>query len=415
MRRVVVTGLGLISPLGCSKETVWDSLRAGRQCIAPVSVFDASPFRAGLAAELRDFDPSRWFPPHRLKRLDRFAQFAVASALEAWTDAGFPMRGSEDPLRSDVGISCGSALGGFSQAEAHHVRFLQRGAGAIPPALGFQVFGGAGHSQIAIQLGISGYATTNANSCASGTAAIGEAWRAVREGLCDVALAVGADAPLAPLTFGAFDAIHTMDPRGYYSFDKRRAGFVMGEGGACLICESLEHALARRATIYCEIAGYALTNDAYHMTSTRPDHGTVLDCVRKAMRSAEVGAEDIDWVNAHASGTQMNDAMETAVLHEIMGSRAKDIIVSGTKPYHGHGLGAAGAMETAIACLVFQRGWIPGVPPIIEPDPVCDLFYGDAGGCSLFPRSVLKLSFGFGGINAALILRALEGDGSRKN
>lgn len=399
--RVVVTGLGGILPIGEGRAALMAALREGRSGIGALTRFDAGPFRVKLAAQVEGFEPTRWIARHRLKRMDRCAQFAVAACRLGFEDAGLDVRGGV--LRERWGVSCGTALGGFSQAEAQHERFLKEGLGAVTPSLALQVFGAAAHSQIAIEFGLTGYSITNSNSCAAGAVAVGEAFRAIREGRCDVIVAVGAEAPLAPLTFGAFELLDTMCPEGMFPFDTRRGGFVMGEGAAALVCESLSHAEARGAKPIAEILGYALNNDAYHMSSPRPDRGTIAACMRAALSSAGVAPEEVGYVNAHASGTRLNDATECAAIRDVFGAHADALAVSGTKPAHGHSLGAAGAVESLICCLALHEGWLPPTLSLEHQDPECGLYCIPRVGVERRVERVLKNSFGFGGINACLV------------
>lgn len=397
----MVTGAGAILPIGGDRASLMAALREGRSGIAPLTRFDAEPFRVRLAAQVEGFEATRWIAPHRLKRMDRCAQFAVAACRMGFQDAGLDVGGGD--LHPRWGVSCGTALGGFSQAEAQHAKFLSRGLGAVTRSLALQVFGAAAHSQIAIEFGLTGYSITNSNSCAAGAVAVGEAFRAIREGRCDVMVAVGAEAPLAPLTFGAFELLDTMCPEGMFPFDVRRGGFVMGEGAAALVCESLSHARARGARPIAEILGYALNNDAYHMSSPRPDRGTIAACMRGALASAGVAPDEVGYVNAHASGTRLNDATECGAIRDVFGEHAGNLAVSGTKPAHGHSLGAAGAAESLICCLALQEGWLPPTLNLEQQDPECDLYCIPRVGVARRVERVLKNSFGFGGINACLV------------
>lgn len=398
---VVVTGLGAVLPIGGDRAALMAALREGRSGIGPLTRFDSGPFRVKLAAQVEGFDASQWVARHRLKRMDRCAQFAVVACKRAFGDAGLAV--DDGALRPRWGVSCGTALGGFSQAEAQHRRFLEGGLGAVTPSLALQVFGAATHSQIAIEFGLTGYSTTNSNSCAAGAVAVGEAFRAIREGFCDVMVAVGSEAPLAPLTFGAFELLDTMCPEGLFPFDLRRGGFVMGEGAAALVCESQSHAESRGAEPIARILGYALNNDAYHMSSPRPDRGTIAACMRDALASAGVAPDEIGYVNAHASGTKLNDATECAAIRDVFGAHAERLAVSGTKPAHGHSLGAAGATESLICCLALREGWLPPTLNLERQDPECDLFCIPGSGIERRVDRVLKNAFGFGGINACLV------------
>lgn len=352
------------------------------------------------------------FPPRRLKRMDRCSQFAVASALLALEDARLPWSKTKPQAR--VGVSFGSALGGIAQAEHEHVRFLAKGPHAINPSLALQIFGGAAHSNIALECGFRGPGTTNANSCASGVIAVGEALRYIREDRADVMIAGGAEAPLAPLTFSAFDTIKTLsrwrgEPRlAYRPFDLHRDGFVMGEGAASLVLEEYGHALRRGAPIYAEVCGYGLSNEAYHMTSPLPSGESVTACMRESLATAGMDPCEVDYINAHASSTQLNDANETACIKAVFGTHARELAVSGTKPFTAHPLGATGAIETVVCALALAEGYIPPTLHYQTPDPKCDLDIVPNEGRENPLRTALNNAFGFGGINASVALRRVE-------
>ena len=409
MKRAVITGLGPITCVGVGKEAFWNGLRAQKSGIARLTAFDSSEYNAHHAGEVRDFDPAHFFPPHRLKRLDRYAQFSVASARLALEDAGL-VYSPEDP-QPRVGVSYGTALGGIAGAEFQHAHFLKKGTRGVNQTLALQVFGGSAHTNIAIEYGLRGVGTTNSNSCASGTVAVGEALRYIRDGWADVIVAGGAEAPLSPLTFSAFAIIKTMSQwegepaaRACRPFDRTRDGFVMGEGAAALIIEEYEHAKARGAHMYAEVLGYSLNNDAYHMTSPLPDGAGAIAAMRDALADARLRPEEIDAVNAHASSTQVNDSTETMSIKAVFGEHAYKIPVSGTKAYHAHPLGATGAIETAVAALTLDRGWMPPTLHRDEADPACDLDVVPNEGREVGVRRILSNSFGFGGINSCLVL-----------
>jgi len=411
-RRAVITGIGPITCIGTGKESFWRGILAERSGISLITGFDTSQFRARCGGEIRDWDGAAIFPPNRLKRLDRYAQFSVASALMALEDAGLPW--SREKPQADVGVSFGTALGGVANAEAEHQRFLKKGVRGVNPTLALQVFGGSAHSNIAIEFGFRGVGTTNSNSCASGTVAVGEALRYIRDGMADVMIAGGAEAPLSPLTYGAFDFIKTMsrwqgDPAlACRPFDRLRDGFVMGEGAASLVIEELEHARRRGAHIYAEVLGYALNNEAYHMTSPLPGGEVVLKCMKDALRDAGVEPGQIDYINAHASSTQLNDANESACIRALFGDHAGRLAVSGTKAYTAHPLGATGAIEAALCALALERGYIPPTLNWQEPDPACDLdVVPNHGRCQPL-QYVMSNAFGFGGINSCAILGRME-------
>ena len=407
-RRVAITGIGCITPIGTGVEGLWRGLRAERSAVGPATRFDASIFRSQCAAQVAEFDPTTYIDAKRVKRLDRFSQFAVSSAYLALADGGLDLAGTD---RERVGAMMGTALGGVGYAEEQAARFQQGGLRAVDATLALAVFGGSASCNMAIEFGVSGPNSTNAMSCASGSMAIGEAFRQIRDGYADVMLAGGSEAPLATLCFGAFALIRAMSTRnddpGSASrpFDRDRDGFVMGEGAAVLLLESWEHATTRGARIYAELAGYGTTNDAHHMTAPLPDGAQAARCMRQALRDASVSVEDISYINAHGSSTPLNDPTETHAIKQVFGDQAYRVPISSTKGYYGHALGASGAFEAAISALTLQRGWIPPTLGLSTPDPACDLDYVPGTGRDLQLSVVLSNSFGFGGINAALVLR----------
>lgn len=407
-RRAVITGLGPITCIGIGREAFWQGILAEKSGVSLVTCFDTGDLRARHGGEIRDWDPREFFPPHRLKRLDRYAQFSVASAILALRDAGIDW--SKEKPDARTGVSFGTALGGISNAETEHTRFLHKGSRGVNQTLALQVFGGSAHSNIAIECGFRGVGTTNSNSCASGTVAVGEALRYIRDGMADVMIAGAAEAPLSPLTYNAFDMIKTMsrhdgDPSAACRpFDLERDGFVMGEGAASLVIEEYEHARARGAHIYAEVLGYSLNNEAYHMTSPLPGGEAVTDCMRQALTDAGVAPEQIDYINAHASSTQLNDANESACIKAVFGAHATKVAVSGTKAYTAHPLGATGAIETAICALAIEHDFIPPTLGWKTPDPECDLDIVPNRGRKQPVRYALNNSFGFGGINSCLVL-----------
>jgi 3-oxoacyl-[acyl-carrier-protein] synthase II len=407
-RRAVITGIGPITCIGTGKDEFWRGILAEKSGIQRITGFDTTAFHAHCGGEIRDWIPEDHFPPHRLKRLDRYAQFSVASARMALDDAGLPY--SRDLPQDRVGVSFGTALGGIANAEDQHAHFLKKGTRGVKQTLALQVFGGSAHSNIAIEFGFRGVGTTNSNSCASGTVAVGEALRYIRDDFADVVIAGGAEAPLSPLTFGAFAIIktmsqHTGDPaEACRPFDHARDGFVMGEGGASLVIEELEHARARGAHIYAEVLGYSLNNDAFHMTSPLPGGESCIRAMHDALSDAAVAPEQIGYVNAHASSTQLNDSTETMALKQVFGDHAQRLAISGTKPFTAHPLGATGAIEVAICALALDQQWIPPTLNRDNPDPACDLDVVPNHGRAAHFDHVLSNSFGFGGINSCVIL-----------
>ncbi len=409
-RRVVVTGLGPITAIGIGKEQLWAGLRREESGIGSITRFDPSQFNSHLAGEITDFDPTAHMESRRARRLDRFSQFAVAASRLAVEDAGLPV----ETLNAErAAVQVGSALGGIANAEKQCGNFLAKGVRAVEPRIALTTFAGAASCNIAIEFGFTGPNATNAMSCASGTMAVGEAWRLIREGVVDVALAGGVEAPLSPLSFGAFAIIRAMstrndDPkRACRPFDRARDGFVMGEGACILVLEDEQHAMARGADIYGVVEGYGTTSDAYHMTKPLSDGSQAARAMKLALRHASASSKSIDYINAHASATSLNDASETKAIHTVFGEHARSIPVSGTKPYHAHSLGASGAIEAAVCCLAIQRGWIPPTLNLDDPDDGCDLDYVPHKGRDIKLKKVLSNSFGFGGINASLVFGAV--------
>ena len=408
-RRVVVTGIGAITPIGVTGRELWDGVRAERSAVRSLTRFDPSIFRSHMAAEVSDFVASDHLESKRAKRLDRFGHFSVVAAKQALDDAGIDLA-SED--RDRIGSMMGSALGGVAFAEDQLGGFLTQGLRAVEPMLALTVFGGASSCNIAIEFGVRGPNSTNAMSCASGTIAVGDAFRQIRDGYADVMISGGAEAPLSPLCYGAFALIRAMSTRnddpGSASrpFDRDRDGFVMGEGSAVLILEERDRAIARGAQIYAEILGYGLTNDAHHMTAPLPDGSQAARSISLALQDAAITAGEIGYVNAHGSSTPLNDPTETLAIKRSLGDHAYRIPVSSTKGYYGHALGASGAIEAAICALALKHRWVPPTVNLRTPDESCDLDYVPATGRAAEFEFVLSNSFGFGGINAALVMRS---------
>ncbi len=409
-RRVVITGIGVVTPIGTAAAGLWAGLESRTSAVRTITRFDPAPFRSHMAAEIPDFRPQDHLDAKRAKRLDRFSQLAVTSARLALADAEISPS-QEDPDR--IGTMMGSALGGVAFGESQVPRYLAEGPRGLDPSLALAVFCGAASCNIAIEFGFTGPNATNAMSCASGTIAVGEAFHVVRDGRADVMLAGGAEAPLAPLTFAAFSIIRAMstrndDPaRASRPFDAGRDGFVMGEGAAVLVLEERGRAVARGARIYAEVVGHAYTNDAYHMTAPRPDGRQAARAMQLALADGAVTPAEVGYINAHGSSTPLNDSTETKAIKQVFGDHAYRLSVSGTKGYYGHALGASGAIEAAICALALERGWLPPTINLERPDPNCDLdcLPGSGGGRTASPAAVVSNSFGFGGINAALVLR----------
>ena len=416
-RRVWITGIGLVTPIGTGVDAFRAGLREGRSTVKRIDRFDPSPFRSQVAAQVDDFDPLAWMPPKTARQLDRFSQFGMVAGRLALDDARLVpgADGAASPER--IGIYLGSALGGIAYAEEQHTRYLEKGIRQVAPNLALAVFGGAAPANLGIALDVRGPILSTANSCASGAVALGEALGDLREGRVDAAIAGGVEIPLSPLAFGAFDIIralsagHNDDPEcAARPFDIGRDGFVMGEGAALLVLEDAETAERRGAAPYAELLGYGATSDAHHMVQPRADG-------REAARAASIALEDggtapdaIDYVNAHASSTPIGDVAEARAIVTTLGERAATVPVSGTKALYGHPLGASGAIEAAICAMAIRDGWAPASVNLVEPDPEsAGLLPGllRAGRAGTY-RRVLSTSFGFGGLNAALVLGAID-------
>lgn len=407
-RRVAVTGIGAVTPIGHGADDLWKGVLANRSAVRAIDRFDASAFPSRIAAQIDDFDPADHFDARRARRLDRFSQLSVAAARMAAAGAGWTDRARTD---GRTGIWIGSALGGVAFGEEQHDAYVTQGMGAVAPTLATAVFGGAGASNTAIDLGIHGPAVGNANSCASGAMAIGQAFHAIRAGIVDAALAGGAEAPLAPLTFGAFAMIRVLstnnaDPAGASRpFDATRDGFVMGEGSAVLALEEWGRATSRKAQILGEVVGFGASTDAHHLTAPLPSGRVAAAAITTALADARLEPAEIGYVNAHASSTPLNEEAEARALHRALGSHAADVPVSGTKGLYGHALGASGAIEAAITVLALCHGLLPGTCNLRELDPGLDLNV-QRDPLALRPEAALSTSFGFGGMNAALIFRS---------
>ncbi|MFW6078562.1 MAG: beta-ketoacyl-ACP synthase II [Gemmatimonadota bacterium] len=406
--RVAITGLGPITAAGIGVDDFWAGLRAERSPIRAITRFDASPWRSRIAAEVDTFEPEIFMDRRTARRMDRFAQFSIAATRLALDDAGLD-HADLDPDR--VGVQMGSALGGTAYAEEQVQRLAQNGIRAVDPRVALTTFCGAASCSVAIEFGFTGPNATNAMSCASGTIAIGEALRLIRDRRVDIAIAGGIEAPLAPLCFGAFALIRAMSTRNdepdraCRPFDRDRDGFIMGEGACALVLERLEDAQRRGARIYAELDGYGTTNDAHHMAAPRPDGAQAARAMRLALEYAGARPRDVDYISPHGSSTPLNDTTESDAIKQVLGDHAYRIPVSATKPYHAHALGASGAIEAAICCLAAERGWIPPTLNHEHSDDGCDLDYVPRHGRHYRPDVMLSNSFGFGGINASILLR----------
>jgi 3-oxoacyl-[acyl-carrier-protein] synthase II len=404
---VAITGIGVISAIGIGREAFFAGLRRCESPVRRVRRFDPSPFASQIAAEVQDFNPLEFMGSKAARRLDRFSQFCLAASELAVLDAGLTV---EEIDRERTGVYIGSALGGVAFGETEHQNYDTRGLHAVNPLLALGVFGGAGPSNVSLELGLHGPCLANANGCAAGAVAIREAYQMIAAGLADRMIAGGAEAPLAPLTFGAFTLIRALSTtnatpeRACRPFHRRRDGFVMGEGAALLMLEELEAAGQRGAHIYAEVLGSGLTSDGYHMTAPLPSGAQMARAIRMAVDDAGIKPGEIDYVNAHASSTPLNDKTETLALRLALGEQqAAAVRVSGTKPYHGHALGASGALEGAVCALAIDRSYVPPTLSLDEPDELCRLNHVTGEGESVALDLVLSNTSGFGGTNVALV------------
>ena len=408
--RVVITGIGAITPIGTGAEALWQGVLDGRSAVRTITRFDASHFSSQVAAEI-DFVPTDHLPAKQARRMDRYSQFALVAAKMALEDAGIA---PEHAAKSGAGVYTGSALAGVAFAEEQHEAYLTKGPGSVNPMLALSVFGGAASSNITIEMGFTGPSLANGNSCAAGMIAIGEAAKLIREGRTPLMLAGGAEAPLSPLTFGAFTMIRVLSTRNddpataSRPFDKNRDGFVIAEGSAMLVLESLEHAQMRGAHIYAEVMGFGTSSDGHHMTAPHPEGIHAARAMSEALLDSGLTPDDIGYVNAHGSSTTLNDSTECRAIRLALGDRAERIPVSGTKGQHGHALGATGAMETAICAMALERGHLPGTANLANRDEACDLDIIPPGGRDEQVNYLMTNAFGFGGINASIALGAVH-------
>jgi 3-oxoacyl-[acyl-carrier-protein] synthase II len=408
-RQVVITGIGAVTPIGSGTHGLWEGLRRGEPAGRSITRFDPAALRTKIAAEIDGFDPLEYMDTKKARRLDLFSQLSVAACRQALADAELASEHSGHALGS-AAVYLGSALGGVPVSEVEHERYVKKGLRAVSPMLALSVFGGAGPTNVAMEFGIRGPAMGNSNSCASGATAIGEAFRLIKAGGADVALAGGVEAPIAPLTISAFALIRATSTRNdeprvaSRPFDRARDGFLMSEGGAMLVLEELEHAQLRGVQPYAELLGYGATNDAYHMTAPRPSGEEAAQAMRLALAEAGLVPEEIGYLNAHATSTPLGDAAEALAIHLTFGEHAERLPVSGTKGLLGHALGASGAIEAAITALALDRSWLPPTANLEEPDPESPLCYVPTPGTEASVDAALTNSFGFGGFNVSLAL-----------
>ena len=408
MKRIVVTGVGAITPIGDTVDATWDSMMHGRGGIARITRFDPSPYESQMAGEVKDFDPTKYMDRKDARRTDRFAQLAVAAASQALTDSKLEI--SKEAER--VGVSIATGVGGLETLVEQVLLMEKRGPSRLSPFLVPMLMANAGSAQVSMQFGLKGPNLTHVSACASSAHAIGECASIIDRGQADVMVAGGAEAAVLPLAIGAFSTMHAMSRRNddpehaSRPFDKDRDGFTLSEGGAVVVLEEREHALARGAHIYGELVGYGATADAYHITSPSPEGEGNARSMRMALAGAKLEPTAIDYINAHGTSTQPNDREETAAIKQVFGEHAYKLLVSSTKSMTGHLLGAAGALE-AIACLFALRdGCIPPTINYTTPDPALDLDYVPNTPRPKAIKTALSNSMGFGGHNATLIFTA---------
>jgi 3-oxoacyl-[acyl-carrier-protein] synthase II len=410
-RRVVITGLGLTTPLGVGLDNVWERIVAGESGVGPITRFDASAHDTRIAAEVRDFRAEDFISGKELRRMDLFIQYAIAATRIAMQDAGLDMA-KEDAER--VGVIVGTGLGGLPTLEKYHSILLERGPGRISPFFIPMLIANEAPGNIAIQFGIKGPNLSIVTACATGAHSIGDAYRVIQYGDADVMVAGGTEANLTPLTVGGFNALKALSLRNdapekaSRPFDKDRDGFVIGEGAGIVILEEIERAKARGARIYAEVAGYGYNGDAYHITAPCPDGDGSIRCMKMALRDAGVAPDAVDYINAHGTSTDLNDSSETLAIKKVFGERAYAIPVSSTKSMIGHLLGAAGAVEAIFTVLSIRDQVCPPTINYEHPDPECDLDYVPNTARKHKIDFAISNSFGFGGTNAVLAFKRHE-------
>ena len=410
MRRVVVTGMGAITPIGLSVDEFWKSVKAGTVGIDTITHFDATDYKAKLAAEVKDFDAKNYMDFKSAKRMERFSQFAVAAAKEAIEDAGLDIA-KEDAYR--IGTSIGSGIGSLEAMEREHKRLLDKGPSRINPLLVPLMITNMAAGNVSIQYGLKGKSINVVTACATGTNSIGEAYRSIQSNEADIFVAGGTESSITPIGIGGFAALTALstatDPlRASIPFDRNRNGFVMGEGAGVVVLEELNHALKRGAKIYAEITGYGCSSDAYHITSPQEDGEGAARAMENAMQEAEVNPSDIDYINAHGTSTHHNDLFETRAIRLVFGAHAENVQINSTKSMIGHLLGAAGGVEAIVCVKSIQDGFVHRTAGTKETDPECDLHYTIGGPVEKKITYAMSDSLGFGGHNAVLVFKAFD-------
>jgi len=410
-RRVVVTGIGMVSPLGIGNEPTWQGLIEGRSGVGRITKFDATNYACQIAGEVRGFEPEAWIEKKEVKKSDTFIHYAIAAAQIAVDDAKLDYK-SEDSDR--FGVIIGSGIGGLPLIEEMHTKLMERGPSRISPFFipGLIVNLAAGH--VSIRFGCHGPSSAPATACATGAHAIGDAFKIIQRDDADLMFAGGSEAVITPLAVGGFAAMRALSTRNdepqraSRPWDLNRDGFVIGEGAGIMLLEERAHALARDAKIYCEITGYGMSSDAYHISSPSEDGGGMIRVMQRALKDASLAPKDIDYINAHGTSTPIGDRTETVAIKGVFGEQAYKVPVSSTKSMTGHLLGAAGGLESAICALVITTGILPPTINYETPDPQCDLDYVPNKARQKKVRHVLSNSFGFGGTNATLLFSAHE-------
>ncbi|MFH0809846.1 MAG: beta-ketoacyl-ACP synthase II [Pseudomonadota bacterium] len=411
-RRVVVTGLGVLSPLGIGLEANWEALCAGRSGIGPITRFDASAMTSRVAGEVKGFDPERFMAPKLTKRTDIFVQYALAAAKMAVADSGIDIAAEGDR----VGVVLGCGLGGLSTIERYHREYTDGGPRKITPFFIPMLISNMASGHISIEFGARGPNISVSTACAAGTHGIGEACGMIREARADAMICGGVESVITPLAVGGFCSMKALstrcndDPsRASRPFERDRDGFVIAEGSGILIIEELEHARRRGARVYAELIGYGLNGDAHHMTAPAPEGAGAAGCMRAALKDAGIAPDEVDYINAHGTSTELNDLYETQAIKAVFGEHARKLAISSTKSMTGHLLGGAGGVEGVFTSLVLSRGVIPPTINYDNPDPACDLDYVPNEARERKVTVAMSNSFGFGGTNGSLIFRRFEG------
>ncbi|KEI02766.1 beta-ketoacyl-ACP synthase II [Clostridium botulinum] len=405
--RVVITGIGAITPIGNDANTFWNSIKDGKCGIDKITAFDTTNYKAKLAAEVKDFEVTDYIDKREARRLDKFCHFALVAADEAMKDSGLNEANVD---KERMGVIVGSGVGGIATIEEQHNKLLQKGPNRVTPFFIPMIISNMAAGNIAIKFGAKGICTNIVTACATGTHAIGEAFHNIRNGISDVIIAGGAEASITPLAVAGFTSLTALSTsedkeRASIPFDKERHGFVMGEGSGIVVLESLENALKRNAKIYAEIVGYGATCDAYHITSPAPNGEGGARAMEIAIKDAEIDKSEISYINAHGTSTPYNDKFETAAIKNVFGEEAYKIPVSSTKSMTGHLLGAAGAIEAIVCAKSVQEGFIPATIGYKVQDEECDLDYVPNEGRSADLKYVMSNSLGFGGHNSTIILK----------